>query len=154
TIEKVARAAEPQRRPERGAVNMDWGFEGEGAEEEEGVAHETEAEGASEDGEGRRSRRRRRRRGRRGDRPEGESPSHHPAVARSEFPGRGDQRDCGANGNDDEADEEGTPEPAADLEEGDDRGQPLEGAGENGVERRARRGRRRGRRGGRRDREH
>jgi ribonuclease E len=79
TVEKGAAPPQPQRRPERTAVKMDWGFDGEDGEDEaEGEAEEitveaeegAEAEnGHGEDG-GRR--RRRRRRGRREERLEGE----------------------------------------------------------------------------------
>ncbi len=154
TLEKAPRAAEPQRRPERSAVNMDWGFEGESPEEaeEEVVAPEPEAEGASEDGDGRRSRRRRRR-GRRGDRPHGENGAHAETTAHDSIPGAGEQPDFEPAGHDEEREEEDAEEHAADLEEGDARSPEAESAGEGTGERRARRGRRRGRRGGRRDRE-
>ena len=89
-IERSARREEPQRRPERAVVNMDWGFDesepdaaaddleaaDEGSEPEERYARGGERgseRGADEDGESRdggRRRRRRRRRGRRGDQPD------------------------------------------------------------------------------------
>ena len=62
SIEKTTRIEAPQRRAEGSAVNMDWGFEGEGGED-------AEARTVDGDHEGRRSRRRRRRRGRRDERP-------------------------------------------------------------------------------------
>jgi ribonuclease E len=152
TIEKGPAQAQPQRRIERTAVNMDWGFDG----EEEHEAEEVEAvepapreeryrdEGrrdeAGEGGEGGRRRgRRRRRRGRR-DEDAGEAEPRH-----------------GEAGNVEEVD---TDEGAADLDEDSGAG---EGPGEvrharetadgDGEGRRGRRGRRRGRRGGRRGRD-
>ncbi len=85
TIDRQARSAEPQRRPDRNAVNMDWGFEDEeeadadAGEEAEPISRGEESasqegdqeggqEGGPEGGQGEGRRRRRRRRGRRGDR--------------------------------------------------------------------------------------
>ena len=137
-IEKAARAADAQRQPERSAVSMDWGFEGdegpEGAEETAG-----EDEGAqAEDAEGRRSRRRRRRR-RRTDRAERQQVS---AV-----PGNGaDEEGAATFDEHEQPDEEAT-------EAGEEELQAAEGAGEErDDERPSKRGRRRGRRGGRRER--
>ena len=79
-------AAQPQRRPDRtAAVNMDWGFEGEGegetrqsvdAADADTGAEEPRSRDAREGGEerddGNQRRRRRRRRGRRGERDEGD----------------------------------------------------------------------------------
>ena len=105
TIEKGAAPVAPQRRIERTAVKMEWGFEGEAEAEAEAEAEEDieidllevefeaeadegdrEDEGRTEAGapqgeDGRRGRRRRRRRGRRGDRPEsGEQPREDQGV--------------------------------------------------------------------------
>jgi ribonuclease E len=154
-IEKSARAAEPQRQPERSAVNMDWGFEGEEAEEAVAAGddnvREVHDEPQSEEGDGRRSsRRRRRRRGRRGDRPESELNGHHHA---SEADAGDDSAGPAPNGHDEHDDE--PPVQAGSSEESDTDQERAEGAREAGAadERRGRRSRRRGRRGGRRDRE-
>jgi ribonuclease E len=88
TIEKGAAPVQPQRRAERIAVNMDWGFEGEAEGEAEGkeaareapAAPQAPAERGDEAGE-RRRRRRRRRGGRRGERPEAESFGEEPRAA-------------------------------------------------------------------------
>ncbi len=153
-IEKSARAAEPQRQPERSAVNMDWGFEGEEAEEAAADDNVREAhdEPQSEEGDGRRSRRRRRRRGRRGDRPESElNGRHHTPEADADA--SDDSASPEINGYDEHDD--GAPVQAGSSEERDDDKERAEGAQEAGAgdERRGRRSRRRGRRGGRRDRE-
>jgi ribonuclease E len=177
TVERQARREEPQRRADRGAVNMDWGFEDEDQAEEavEDIDGETGAEGErdgaepreGQGGEGRR--RRRRRRGRRGER-ESEGGQRQPYHGRDgerldAAERNGDGRSRGAEGYgeraagahyDDSADE---PEPiyeagaAGDLAEGD--GEDEEGvarseAGE-GHQGERRRRRRRGRRGGRRN---
>jgi ribonuclease E len=156
TIEKASRAAEVVRRPERVAVNMDWGFEGEEAEEEEVVPAAGGAEEAGEDGEGRRSRRRRRRRGRgRGERPEGFSAGrHHPADV-----DQGSDADEGGaepalNGHDEEQPDAEPAEASTANGEHDEVAPSVEVSDEGGEDRRGRRGRRRGRRGGRRDRDH
>jgi len=163
TIERTARQAEPQqRRVERSAVKMDWGFEGEGEAavveaEEADVEEAAPRENGEQPREG--GRRRRRRRGRRGER--GERGERAPMAAaggpiddaegeENEFNGpesvdtfRGDvTEDASAvveavgSDDDDETDE-----------------LPRSGGaeGENGERRR--RGRRRGRRGGRRGRD-
>src|SRR5262249_25034242 len=51
-IERSAAPLPPQRLPERSAVNMDWGFEGDGVEEEERPDFAPQPEG---EGEGRRA---------------------------------------------------------------------------------------------------
>ena len=134
------------RRPERTAVNMDWGFDDdetvvqEEAEADEVVAIEAPSEDAPErsesDGDGRRRSRRRRRRGRRG--------------------GREDNlNEAGADASDDHAvGEDMASEPESDQDGTDDeseqtRSEGGDGEGNNGQRRR----RRRGRRGGRRNRE-
>jgi ribonuclease E len=151
TIEKSARA-EPQRLPERSAVSMDWGFEGEEAEEVEEGVREGEDESLSEDGGARRSRRRRRRRGRRGERPD-ETAAHRQPEFEEEGPPEHEEAGYLANGQGEAS--EGTAEFGAEAELDEEEGEPLprEGEAETGAERRGRRGRRRGRRGGRRDRE-
>ncbi len=145
TIEKGAAPAQPQRRAERAAVNMDWGFD-EAAEEGEVLeaapprqgVREGEAEGP---GEGARRRRRRRRRGgRRGERPEAEAQPEdwgaapEPAVV--------------------EMSEDGVPlsigDEDADTEFMDEAPEERRAVGEEHT---GQRGRRRGRRGGRRGRE-
>ena len=126
---------------------MDWGFDAEGAEEEERPEAVSPAEDESEGG--RRSRRRRRR-GRRDGRDE----------ARAPF----DQPEAGGDGHVAEAENGAQQEPAwEDLEASDAVSEPP-GVGEqpnipdeprtlSSEERRGRRGRRRGRRGGRRGRD-
>ncbi|HMN38844.1 MAG TPA: Rne/Rng family ribonuclease [Hyphomicrobium sp.] len=157
TIERGQATASPLRRPERAAVNMDWGFEGEDDEEApafeagEIIIDETGAEDAGrerqygrEGGEeeaGRR--RRRRRRGRRTDRGE-EVNRHNFATGASED---GEQDELASTSFDDAGEGE--------AGETDDHGEHVEAArgpaeGEEGGERRRRR--RRGRRGGRRSR--
>jgi ribonuclease E len=149
TIEKGAAPMLPQRRVERTAVNMDWGFD-EGADLGEGESQEAPAprqsardfEAGGEEGQsdGRRRRRRRRRGGRRGDRPEGESYGHH-----------------GHNGQEApeiETSEDGVALSAGDGDEPAEFGdEPRETARTGGEERTGQRSRRRGRRGGRRGRE-
>jgi ribonuclease E len=156
-IEKGAAPAQPQRRTERTAVNMDWGFDesDEGMETEEPMAahqpsHGSEAGGEEQGDASPRRRRRRRRGGRRGDRPEGEGASGD----WRDGPDRGmemseDGVEIGAD--DDEAPVEIHGEAhrevrgeAADEARGEPRG---------GEERGGQRSRRRGRRGGRRGRE-
>jgi len=159
------------RQPERAAVNMDWGFEGEGDEEaptfESGVIddvssdgeHEPEANGherqgresREEDG-GRRRRRRRRRGGRRGERDDG----------RQSGSGAGDLESSDSIDADDDLEE--THAQGSSEDEGAEAFEPAtagEGAREQSPEGNAddaeeggerRRRRRRGRRGGRRGR--
>lgn len=157
-IERAADGAAPVKRAERGAVNMEWGFEGEDDEPPE-AAREPQGERdprEEDDSEGDNRRdgpRRRRRRGRGGDRGEDRASSTGPAR-RSRQP----HRDRTANG-------EGAHEPAdaangagyddARPERSDDDGDsdrggdaPRSAEGRDGEER-PRRGRRRGRRGGR-----
>jgi ribonuclease E len=137
SIERTTRVEEPQRRVERGAVNMDWGFAGESGEE-------TESPAAEGDGDGRRPRRRRRRRGgRRDDRPPHEG---HPrssgfgAAEAEEFPAGAEAELALAGGPE--------AEPTTSQESAEERaGSDRERQGRD--ERRGRRGRRRGRRGGR-----
>jgi ribonuclease E len=165
TIERTARQAEPQqRRVERSAVKMDWGFEGEGEAaaievEEVDVEEAAPRDGGEQPREG--GRRRRRRRGRRGERgergerapmaaaggPIDDTDGEDSDVAETEpveaF--RGDvPEDAGA----------GTIETIGADDDDDTDGAPRAGGaeGENGDGRR-RRGRRRGRRGGRRGRD-
>jgi ribonuclease E len=155
TIEKVSRPAEVTRRPERSAVNMDWGFEAEEAGEDEEGAPEAEHEGG-EDTETRRGRRRRRRRGRgRGERAESArmAPAPHHEFADEEPQQESGERAAG-NGYDEEEQEQRPIEDRPSGLDEDREAHPAEAGEENGEERRGRRGRRRGRRGGRRDREH
>ena len=160
TIEKTARAAEPRRQPDRSAVNMDWGFDGDEGEvaeveDSEEVASEAHDDAQGEDGDGRRSRRRRRRRGRRGERGERENGTRHAEQHDSE-PRENDPRSDDAepasahelNGYDEHA----ATEEGGESEAAGEQPQRAEGSAE-GEERSRRRGRRRGRRGGRRDRD-
>jgi len=139
TIEKGTVPSLPQRRAERIAVNMDWGFEGEaegdGDAKEAAPAREgaTVADRQDEDGRPGRKRRRRRRGGRRGDRPETAGGDEELHAGNGAEPGEGPH---------DLADESGEPIEAA---EG---GRPA-----GAEERSSQRGRRRGRRGGRRGRD-
>jgi ribonuclease E len=136
SIERTTRVEEPQRRAERAAVNMDWGFEGEAGEE-------TETPAAEGDADGRRPRRRRRRRGGRRD----DRPVHEGRARSSGFDAAGaddDLPDVAA------AELEGEPKPEAGAPEEDTDemvGSDRERQGRD--DRRGRRGRRRGRRGGR-----
>ena len=151
TIEKGAAPSLPQRRTERAAVNMDWGFDDEAAdgeaEAEEPIAVRQPARGSDTDadqqGDGSRRRRRRRRRGgaRRGDRPEAEGAS-------DDWRGQPDRgmemsEDGAERGADDAAPVEVHAEALDESRE-----QPR-----GGDERGGQRSRRRGRRGGRRGRE-
>ncbi|MFZ0854515.1 MAG: ribonuclease E/G, partial [Hyphomicrobiaceae bacterium] len=92
-IERSAAALPQQRLPERSAVNMDWGFEGESSEEE---VRPEPASQPEEDGEARRGRRRRRR-GRRDGRDDTRAPFAQPeqagdnALAEAEDGARQDQ---------------------------------------------------------------
>ena len=167
TIERVARAHETQRRIERTAVKMDWGFDGEGEAESGSAEAETEVEvveveeevresteGGREGG-GRRRRRRRGRRGERGDRPErGE---RQPSLQGGAEDADTDVGQVVAE-NVHDHDNVMPLRPVSDDETGDDGSE--EGAGTDVVQAegegddvRRRRGRRRGRRGGRRGRD-
>ena len=116
TIERGAATPVPSRRPERAAVNMDWGFEGEEegeisegtsepgqitvieSDDEAATPLDREAREVREGGEdGARRRKRRRRRGRRGERGE-EGP-------RSEFQANSEAGDGGDAGDDEDGDE-------------------------------------------------
>ena len=162
SIEKGPAPAQPFRRLEKTAVNMDWGFDDEDAEIQD-EAEEIDAEPREErvtrgerseqqgerggDGDGRR-RRRRRRRGRRGDRDE-----------------RDDSASMSAEDADDDIDASDVDEPSGDSErsepeddQADDAAAEATGAEAasealNGDGNGQRRRRRRGRRGGRRNRE-
>ena len=143
SIEKGQSAPVAARRPDRAAVNMDWGFEGETFEGEadagDGEAEQPRA--SREDGGRDGGRRRRRRRGRRDG-------GHSEA--------RGG-RDDAESSYDDERDDHGSGEDAGPVEVdsesyADDAPQPREARGEGSEEgsgngRRRRRGRRGGRRG-------
>ncbi len=156
-IEKGHAAPAAQRRPDRTAVNMDWGFEGESLEaqvDEDAEAGDGEQEAASATGDGRREdggRRRRRRRGRRGG--EGRGEGRHEAR-----PGEGEQPydDEMVAGEADEPLEAGADmgSESDEAEDGEANGNGSREAsqGRNGEEGAGRR-RRRGRRGGRRGRE-
>jgi len=150
-IEKAQRAAPPHRQPERSAVSLDWGFEG---EEGEAEASRDEEEARAEEGEARRSRRRRRKR-RRGEREEAPQVCAVPGNGAGEISGY--ETAEGEYGEEDEGLEEveagleGEAEGAEALQQN---GESAEGEeAEARHARRGRRGRRRGRRGGRRDRE-
>jgi len=163
TIERGQATLLPQRRPERAAVNMDWGFEGDDDDEApsfeageviadndsdgEGISRDRQygRESGEEEGGGRRRRRRRRRGGRRGERGDD----------------LGQQGFAAASGDDNEQDEPTGFDEASEGEDGtadaldtEDNGDQTEAApaseGEEGGE--PRRRRRRGRRGGRRGR--
>jgi len=140
TIERSSDTHETPKRIERGAVNMEWGFEDEGSEEREEAAHPRDED--SEEGGARRSRRRRRR-GRGGDRGgEGEGRERF----RHAHDGEREEREPEVAHDDAEADHE----PQDEIEEaGGGRDARPRGERANGEERRGRRGRRRGRRGGR-----
>ncbi|HEX9881254.1 MAG TPA: ribonuclease E/G [Hyphomicrobium sp.] len=149
TIEKGAAPAQPQRRVERMAVNMDWGFDeadeggdgGEVLEAPEPRQAPRDAEAAAEgQADGRRRRRRRRRGGRRGDRPEGEGYAEN-----------------GRDASDLEMSEDGVALSGG-SDDDDDSGAEFNDAAREesragGEERAGQRSRRRGRRGGRRGRE-
>jgi ribonuclease E len=144
-IEKSAAVpVAPQRTQERAVVNMEWGFEGQEAEE---TAAEPAEEAESEREGGRRGRPRRRRRGRRDERHD------RPGGERASFARNGEGEDDQA----DHAPEEGRVELQEDepLDEPAGFGeQPSTGHGEDEREERRGRGRRRrGRRGGRRGRD-
>ncbi len=161
-IDKGPAPAQQYRRPDKAAVNMDWGFD-----EEDAVVHddveeiETEAETSSETsargersergeqadrgGEGDRRRRRRRRRGRRDER---DDRDERDVRASDDYEGQDDNHadaaESDANAGDNDQGEESAEEARADREPGQD-----ESNGDGGQRRR----RRRGRRGGRRNRE-
>ena len=155
TIEKGAARTDVARRPERSAVNMDWGFEGEdepaspreaptpieshgddGPEDEEGLPHRDD---------GGRGRRRRRRRGRRNG-------ERDVRGSEGEYLGKEPSRTAGhiSETYDDGEGEEPLSAGSSDTD-GDDEargGSPLaSGGGEERNNRRRRRGRRGGRRG-------
>ncbi|HZA01498.1 MAG TPA: ribonuclease E/G, partial [Hyphomicrobiaceae bacterium] len=162
TIEKASRPAEAHRRPEKTAVNMDWGFNGDTPEDvEEVIGHEVEGEAPPSEGEGRRLPRRRRRRSRRSDQMEGESyGSDHVSLTGEAAIETSDIAAREPNGRHEELEPLGGVAGDAMSEvapEAPDDNLPFERAHERAEEfegRRARRGRRRGRRGGRRDRDH
>jgi len=134
-IEKGTAPSQAQRRSDRGAVNMDWGFEGEGDGEIDGEEIDIgrglpRAAETSADGTPRRRRRRRRRSGRRRDRPEAD------AIADEQL------------ADDASLSEGGEEEAVQTLETAHD-----EARREGDEERTGQRSRRRGRRGGRRGRQ-
>ena len=180
TIERQARREEPQRRVERTAVNMDWGFEDEEAEAEAEVGEEMPSSARGEPANGQENgqggdgrRRRRRRRGRRGERDAGpgadhrrhgegdEERGHRSAGARDDDEQRpysaedDDASGFVGNGRSDDAHaivEAGAEAADADGDADSDEAGPREAEGDGpGGERRRRR--RRGRRGGRRNQE-
>ncbi len=148
TIEKGAAPAQPQRRVERAAVNMDWGFDesDEGTEADEPIAarqpsRRPDAEDQQDDGSRRRRRRRRRGGGRREDRPEAESAS-------DDWRGGSDHAMEAHEDNVESVGDDSAPAEAHGEAADDAREQPR-----NGEDRGGQRSRRRGRRGGRRGRE-
>jgi ribonuclease E len=162
-IERSATPLLPQRLPERAAVNMDWGFDADGSEDEERperperperVERAEAASPAEEEGEGRRGRRRRRR-GRRDGREEAR------AAAPSEAALDGHQLAASENGalseppawEEGEAHAEPISEPPGIGEQPTIADEPRALSEEEREDRRGRRGRRRGRRGGRRGRD-
>ncbi len=163
SIERTAAPAQSQRRPERAAVSMDWGFDDEDAIEDaperaelvaetvddDDVGEESEARHADNgngeaggDG-GRRRRRRRRRGGRRGEAGEADRGDHDDVRGDiADTDGDDEVASFGAEADNDDDGEESAKAGFADAD------------GErDGGERGARRSRRRGRRGGRRGRE-
>jgi ribonuclease E len=145
TVERGAAPAQPQRRAERAAVNMDWGFEdddagetADGGEPMPSSSVSSERFATDEDGGSRRRRRRRRRGGRRGGRNEGDEMG---ASASDADTYNGDGEDHGSDEMNDVEFAGGADESAHEEHSG------------NGEERRGGRNRRRGRRGGRRGRE-
>ncbi|WP_072395106.1 ribonuclease E/G [Hyphomicrobium sp. CS1GBMeth3] len=170
-IEKGHAPAAVVRRPDRAAVNMDWGFTGEGAEGEAGgeiEAEEAPTRGAdqsrdrdrdrdcdrdeSREGGGRR---RRRRRGRRGGEGRGEqrAEGRHADDTQQPYPDDfADNQDGGANGYAVPAEGFGDDEPAPEREPADE-ARADDQHGREGQEDGNGRRRRRGRRGGRRGRE-
>src|SRR4029077_4133143 len=151
-IERSTTPLPPQRLPERSAVNMDWGFDADGAEEEE---RPEAASSAEEEGEGGRRSRRRRRRGRRDGRDETRA-----AFDQAEVAGDGHLVAEAENGPQQEPAWEdleapdAVSEPPGIGEQPNIADEPRTLSSEEGREvRRGRRGRRRGRRGGRRGRD-
>ncbi|HRY07935.1 MAG TPA: Rne/Rng family ribonuclease, partial [Hyphomicrobiaceae bacterium] len=151
-IEKGAAPAHHHRRPEKAAVNMNWGFENEDDEigdEAEEINAKAEARDErpsrserSDRGEGE-SRRRSRRRGRRSER---EDRDERRLPANDDYSDQDEDRAETAQGGEDGADDKGAEEARTNR-------QPSE-ASENGESSEGqRRRRRRGRRGGRRNRE-
>ncbi len=141
TIEKGAAPALPQRRVERTAVNMDWGFdetpEGEVEVQEPSAPREPARASFEADGDGPGRRRRRRRRGgRRGDRPESEG--HAEDWSGGPEAGLEMSEDGGMPAGEDGPE---TIEASEEAHEG------ARGAEERGGQRSRRRGRRGGRRG-------
>ncbi len=140
SIERTSRVEEPQRRAERAAVNMDWGFQDQESDED------AEAATPEGDAEGRPSRRRRRRRGGRRDERQGHEGGHRRPerggeALRTVEPAGGDFEADAPSGDGSGLDDEARGPDDADggaREQRSDR-----------EERRGRRGRRRGRRGGR-----
>jgi ribonuclease E len=168
TVERGLAATPLARRPERAAVNMDWGFEGEDEadtleapeaapiasnDDEEDTAPRDREEGGENGG---RRRRRRRRRGRGRDRnDEGERQEFPPGSA-GFGPESSELDDIEGPEGDEPIGDEGSiseiePGEEAEGEAGDDREQEAEGGDDRGDKRGRRR--RRGRRGGRRGRE-
>ncbi|AHB47915.1 ribonuclease E [Hyphomicrobium nitrativorans NL23] len=144
-IEKGQTAPVASRRPDRAAVNMDWGFEGETfeADADAGDGEAEQPRAAREEGGREGGRRRRRRRGRRDG-------------GRSEMRGGRDEAELGYDDQDDEhvgGEDAGPVEVVDDDDDGyaDDAPAPREarseGSEEGGNGRRRRRGRRGGRRG-------
>jgi ribonuclease E len=165
TIDRGIASALPSRRPERAAVNMNWGFEGEeedagapeaaeitmvpdaGDDDDEAPVNRTERDNGGDSGDGRRGKRRRRRRGgRRGERgDEGPRQDFQPGQEGA-VPETDEVETFESNGhaaNDDSDGPEGEDSDAPGIEAG--------GNGDPGDKRGRRR--RRGRRGGRRGRD-
>ena len=179
TVDRGAASAHPIRRPERAAVNMDWGFEGEGEEEAPSYqGAEIEMVGDDDDGaeggdrqdrserqsrgegrgdgedDGNRKGRRRRRRGRgRGQREDGDRNGNRPPRGPETAFAQGDS-DAGDDTGNDDAD--GDNDETFDSEGGEQNARtdrPSGGRDEEGRGDRPGRRRRRGRRGGRRGRD-
>ena len=147
----VASEVEPQKRPERNVVNMDWGFEGDERSEagEAREPREPREEDSAEDGGDRRSPRKRRRRGGRGDRAEHGREGER--TARRGDRERGDDRHAVSPARDgDEQEVSEAPRESDGVEDVGGSHEPRHGDAERGdaEEKRGRR-RRRGRRGGR-----
>ena len=178
TVDRGAASANPIRRPERAAVNMDWGFEGEGEEEAPSYqGAEIEMVGDDDDGaevgdrqerserqsrgegrgdgedDGNRKGRRRRRRGRGRGRDEGDRNSSRPPRGPDTAFAQGDN-DTGDEPRNDDAD--GDNDETFDSEGGEQNARanrPEGGRDEEGRGDRPGRRRRRRRRGGRRGRD-
>jgi ribonuclease E len=152
-IERAATSeVEPQKRPERNVVNMDWGFE----DDERGDAGEAreprETSADEDDGDRRSPRGRRRRRGRRGDRAEhGRETERTPRHGDRERDDRRDDRHASSTDRDaDDQDVREAPHESEAVEEVGGGRQPRQGDAERGdVDEKRGRRRRRGRRGGR-----